>query len=56
MDYLNWYKAHDIVKSKRDRTIEVTTDLIKLKSIMNSLRTEFNWKFLEQVFKSRKVN
>jgi hypothetical protein len=56
MDYLNWYKAHEIVKSKKYRTIEGTTELIKLKSSMNSLRTEFNWKFLEQVFKSREVN
>jgi len=42
MDYLNWYKAHEIIKSKIYRTIEGTTELIKLKSTMNSLRIEFN--------------
>jgi hypothetical protein len=50
MDYLNWYKAHEIVISKRYRKIEGTAELIKLKSTMNSLRSEFNWDYLRQVF------
>jgi LAGLIDADG endonuclease len=57
MDYFNWYKAHEIVIYKRYRNIEVTTELIRLKSSMNSLRSELNWDYLLQVFnQSKKEN
>jgi hypothetical protein len=55
MDYLSWNKAHEIAVSKRYRTLEGTAELVKLKSSMNSQRTEFNWSHLSQVFPSKDI-
>jgi len=47
LDYLNWVEAHELVIKKQYKTVEGTAKLLELKSSMNSLRTNFNWKHLE---------
>jgi hypothetical protein len=42
LDYLNWVKAHEIVKNKQYRLLEGTEKLESLKLSMNSNRTNYN--------------
>jgi LAGLIDADG endonuclease len=48
LDYLDWRTAHDLVGSKSYRTIDGTTQLMRLKNSMNTKRTEFDWSHLDK--------
>ena len=47
LDYLNWVEAHELVNKKQYKTVVGTAKLLELKTSMNSLRTNFNWKHLD---------
>ena len=46
LDFQNWLKAHEIVISKKYRSIDGTAKLVELKNSMNSKRTYFSWNHL----------
>lgn len=46
LDYINWIESHELVVSKKYKTIEGTSKLIQLKNTMNSQRSYFNWDHL----------
>lgn len=50
LDYLNWVEAHELISKKQYKSVEGTAKLLKLKSSMNSLRTNFNWKHLDELY------
>jgi hypothetical protein len=51
LDFLCWSEIHEINKSKLYKTLEGTNKLISLKSKMNTSRTEFDWKHLDNFYK-----
>lgn len=52
LDFLAWKGAHLLVDKREYRTVEGSSRLINLKSSMNTNRTYFNWKHLEDFKKS----
>lgn len=51
LDYLDWVKIHEINKFKEYKAIKGTNHLLGLKGGMNSLRSKFDWKHLENFYK-----
>ena len=47
LDFLAWKEAELLVVNREYRTVEGSSRLINLKSTMNTNRTYFNWKHLE---------
>ena len=47
LDYLDWVESHELVLSKKHKTIEGTSKLIELKNSMNTKRSYFNWDHLD---------
>ena len=47
LDFLAWKEANLLVVKRGYRTVEGSSILINLKSSMNTNRTYFNWKHLE---------
>jgi LAGLIDADG endonuclease. len=54
LDYLAWKEAHLLIEKRKYRTVEGSFRLMNLKSSMNTNRTYFNWKHLEE-FKSHSL-
>lgn len=46
LDFINWAEAHELVVSKKYKSLEGTAKLVELKNSMNSKRTQFNWEHL----------
>lgn len=49
-DYLDWSKAHQIRISKKQKTLEGTSEILFLKNSMNTKRTQFNWDSLDKFY------
>jgi hypothetical protein len=47
LDYLNWVKIHEINKFKGYKSVEGTNHLLELKGSMNTLRSKFDCKHLD---------
>lgn len=51
LNYLNWVQIHDIRINKKYKTIKYSNLLFSLKKTTNNLRTEYNWKHLDNFYK-----
>jgi len=51
LDFLCWSEIYDIYKSKIYKNLEGTNHLIFLKNNMNTSRTEFDWRHLDNFYK-----
>ena len=49
-DFLSWSEIHKIRLSKSYKTLDGTTKLILLKNSMNTLRTQYNWDYLNRFY------
>jgi hypothetical protein len=50
LDFINWKKIYEMKINKEYKLIKGTNLLVNLKSSMNSIRTEFNWEHLNNMW------
>jgi hypothetical protein len=50
LDFINWKKIYEMKINKEYKLIKGTNLLVNLKSSMNSIRTEFNWELLNNMW------